>query len=247
MKKQAAPKPASAPAPVAKAVPAPWRTILRLPWRLGLATGAAGLAVWLAPAALGPLARAVAGWDAFAAVMLGLILVNMRVADVDDIRQVAASDDLPRTAASFVVLAGALASLVAVVGLLGTLKNLPEAAKALHLVLGVGAVALAWLLVHCVFTLRYAHSYYDADEQGHDQGGLVFPDDAGKDDQDKMEPNYLDFAYFSFVVGMTAQTADIGISNRDIRKIALLHGLISFLFNTAIVALTIGTIGGVLN
>ena len=111
----------------------------------------------------------------------------------------------------------------------------------------MGAVALAWTLVHCVFTLRYAHAYYDADDQGNDEGGLVFPDDIGKDCKDKLQPNYLDFAYFAFVVGMTAQTADIGISSRDIRRIALLHSIISFVFNTAIVALTIGTIGGVLN
>lgn len=194
---------------------------------------------------MGPLARGIAAWDGFGATMLVLLVLVMRVADVDDIRRVAASEDLPRTAAFVVVVLGALASLVAVVGLLGTLKNLPQEAKALHLALGVGAVAVAWSLVHCVFTLRYAHSYYDADDEGHDEGGLVFPTD-GKDDK-KLEPNYLDFAYFSFVVGMTAQTADIGISSREIRRIALLHGLVSFVFNTAIVALTIGTIGGVLS
>jgi len=220
---------------------------LTLPWRLGLAVAAAGLAAWLAPHSLGPLARTVAGWDGFAAISLFLILVNMRLADVEDIRRVAAGQDLPRTAAFVVVIGGALASLVAVVSLLGTLKNLPEQAKALHLGLGLGAVALSWSLVHCVFTLRYAHDYYDADEQGRDCGGLVFPDDTGKDEQDKLQPNYLDFAYFSFVVGMTAQTADVGISSRDIRRTALLHSLISFLFNTAIVALTIGTVGGMLN
>ncbi|TPG65426.1 DUF1345 domain-containing protein [Hymenobacter nivis] len=236
--------------PAAAAKPSFWHHLLALPGRLALALAAAGLALWLAPAALGPLARAVAAWDAFGGTLLVLVVVLMRVADVDDIRRVAAAEDLPRTAAFVVVLAGALASLVAVVGLLGTLKGVPKDAKALHLALGVGAVAVAWSLVHCVFTLRYAHSYYDADEAGHDEGGLVFPDDnddAKGKDKKKLEPNYLDFAYFSFVVGMTAQTADVGISSRAIRRIALLHGLISFVFNTAIVALTIGTIGGILN
>lgn len=225
--------------------PSPWLRLARLQWRLALGVAVGALAAWLAPASMGTLARAVAGWDGFAAVNLFLILAAMRTADTDDIRRVAASDDLPRTVAFLVVVGAALASLVAVVGLLGTLKDVPKEDKALHLALGLGAVALAWTLVHCVFTLRYAHSYYDADEQGQDQGGLVFPDDGAKDK--KIEPNYLDFAYFSFVVGMTAQTADISISSREIRAIALLHGLISFLFNTAIVALTIGTIGGVLS
>ena len=238
-------KPAKPTAP--KSAPNPYSRFLRLPWRLGLGAVAGAGAVFLAPVSLGPLARAVAGWDGFAAISLILILLSMRLADVDDIRRVAASEDFTRSAASFVVIGGALASLVAVVTLLGTLKGLPEKTKALHLSLGIGAVALAWSLVHCVFTLRYAHAYYDTDDQGHDYGGLVFPDDTGKDSQDLLQPNYLDFAYFSFVIGMTAQTADIGISSRHIRRTALLHSLISFLFNTAIVALTIGTVGGMLN
>jgi uncharacterized membrane protein len=221
---------------------------LSLPWRLGLGMTAGALAAGLSPVEMGWLTRAVAGWDGFALVELCLLVLNMRLADVEDIRRVAASEDFTRAAASTVVITGALASLVAVVGLLGTLKHLPEKAKALHLGLGIGAVALAWTLVHCVFTLRYAHSYYDTNDQGQDCGGLTFPDDANKTAADpKLEPNYLDFAYFAFVVGMTAQTADIGISSRTIRGTALLHGLISFLFNTAIVALTIGTLGGMLS
>ena len=236
---------ATSPAP--NSPPNAWLRFISLQWRLGLGLVAGGLGAWLAPASMAPLARAVAGWDGFAVTNLALIVLGMRLVDTDTIRRVAASEDLPRTVAFVVVIGGAMASLLAVVGLLSTLKNLPEEAKALHLALGVGAVALAWTLVHCVFTLRYAHAYYDADDQGNDEGGLVFPDDIGKDCKDKLQPNYLDFAYFAFVVGMTAQTADIGISSRDIRRIALLHSIISFVFNTAIVALTIGTIGGVLN
>lgn len=239
---------ASSEAPRTVATPSFFHRFLTLRWRLGLGVAAGALAAWLVPASTGALVRAVAGWDGFALVTLALMVLNMRLADVEDIRRVAASEDFTRAAASAVIIAGALASLVAVVGILGTLKGLPEQAKALHLGLGVGAVALAWTLVHCVFTLRYAHAYYDTDDQGHDCGGLTFPDDAGNAASDpKLEPNYLDFAYFAFVVGMTAQTADIGISSRTIRGTALLHGLISFLFNTAIVALTIGTIGGMLS
>ena len=230
-----------------QSAPNPFSRFLRFQWRLSLGAIAGGGTFFLAPESLSPLARAVAGWDGFAVTSLVLIILSMRLADVDDIRRVAAGEDFPRSAASAVVIGGALVSLIAVVSLLSTLKGLSEKAKALHLGIGVGAVALAWALVHCVFTLRYAHAYYDTDEQGNDCGGLVFPDDTGKDDQDKLEPNYLDFAYFSFVVGMTAQTADIGISSRNIRRTALLHSLISFLFNTVIVALTIGTIGGMLN
>jgi uncharacterized membrane protein len=166
-------KPATSATPAAAAHSnKPWLRLVRLEWRFALGAAVGALAAWLAPTSMGTLARAVAAWDGFAAVNLFLILAAMRTADTDDIRRVAASSDLPRTVAFLVVIGAALASLVAVVGLLGTLKDVPKAAKALHLALGLGAVALAWTLVHCVFTLRYAHTYYDADEQGHDQGGL---------------------------------------------------------------------------
>ena len=217
-------------------------------WRLALALTVGAGAALLAPALLGPLARVVVGWVGFAATDLALIVLGMWRADTDDIRRVAASEDLPRTQAFVLVVGAALASLGAVVGLMGSLKGISKDLRALHVVLSIAAVVLAWLLVHLVFTLRYAHIYYNADDDtGQDTGGLVFPDDQGDDRGPKLTPNYLDFAYFSFVIGMTAQTADIGIANRSLRRAALLHSLISFVFNTTIVALTIGTIGGLLN
>ena len=195
----------------------------------------------LVPPGWGLLVRGVVGWVGFAGTALLLIGWAMRSADADDIRRVAASDDLPRTLALAFVLAAAAVSLVAVVGLLGDAKALPAGnLRRLHLALGGAAVLLSWLLVHAVFTLRYAHTYYDADADGNDCGGLLFPAPA------PTEPNYLDFAYYAYVVGMTAQTADIGASSRPQRLTTLLHGLVAFLFNTVIVALTIGTVGGLL-
>ncbi|UOQ98994.1 DUF1345 domain-containing protein [Hymenobacter sp. 5317J-9] len=226
-------------------------------WRLGLALLVGGLAAWLLPYALapwisaaeiGPLARTVMGWVGFGAADLVQVLLGMWAADTEDIRCVAATEDLPRTLGFVLVLAAALASLGAVVGLLHSLDKLPPHVSTLHVALSVAAVVLAWLLVHVVFTLRYAHTYYDQDEEtGCDVGGLVFPDDQGDATRPKLKPNYIDFAYFSFVIGMTAQTADIAIASRELRGVALLHGCVSFLFNTVIVALTIGTVGGLLN
>ena len=94
-------------------------------------------------------------------------------------------------------------------------------------------VALSWLLLHTIFTIRYAHFCYDFknSKSGTHSGGLEFP----KED----EPDYIDFAYFSFVIGMTFQVSDVSISSRRIRRMALIHGLISFVFNAIIVALTI--------
>ena len=225
-------------------------------WRLGLALLVGGLAVWLlpralapwvAPAAIGPLARTVMGWIGFGAADLVQVLLGMWQADAEDIRSVAATEDLPRTVGFGLVLGAAIASLGTVVGLLRGLSKLPPHVCTLHVALSVAAVVLAWLLVHTVFTLRYAHAYYDVDETtGQDAGGLIFPDDQDNA-RPKLKPNYIDFAYFSFVIGMTAQTADIAIASRELLGVALLHGCVSFLFNTVIVALTIGTVGGLLN
>ncbi len=92
-------------------------------------------------------------------------------------------------------------------------------------------------MVHTMFTFHYAHIYYDDDENNaaHHAGGLEFP---------KEKPDYLDFAYFSFVIGMTFQVSDVEISARLIRRVALLHGLLAFLLNTFVVALTINLIAG---
>jgi len=217
-------------------------------WRMVLAVAIGLVAVVLAPAVLGTLARVVVGWVGFAATDLAIIILGMWQADTDDIRRVAASEDLPRTQAFVLVLSAAMASLGAVVGLMGSLKGISKDLRVLHVALSAAAVVLAWTLVHLVFTLRYAHTYYDTDkETGQDAGGLVFPDDQGKDHGPKLTPNYVDFAYFSFIIGMTAQTADIGIGSREFRRTSLLHSLIAFIFNTVIVAFTVGTLGGMLN
>jgi uncharacterized membrane protein len=104
------------------------------------------------------------------------------------------------------------------------------------LVVALLGVGLSWLLLHTIFTIRYDHLFYDLSirKSGTHYGGLEFP----KED----EPDYIDFAYFSFVIGMTFQVSDVSITSRRIRRIALMHGLISFVFNAIIVALTISII-----
>lgn len=204
---------------------------------LGLATGTAA---WLlCPAGLNTISRAVAAWDAFGVTTLALLWTAIFTADTARIRAVAASEDLSRSLSFIFVLVAASASLLAVVALLRTMHTLSPSTLAWHIGLSIVAVGTAWLLVHTVFTLRYAHTYYDADDDGSDVGGLDFP---GRDP----EPDYLDIAYFAFVVGMTAQTADVSISGRAQRRLALLHGLISFVFNTTLVALVISGVAGVL-
>lgn len=98
------------------------------------------------------------------------------------------------------------------------------------------AMLASWVLVHTIYTFHYARLYYENKSNG---DGLEFPGD------DK--PDYIDFAYFSFVMGCTFQVSDVGISSKKIRRVALFHGLLSFALNTFVVALTINIISGLIN
>ncbi|GAB3290107.1 DUF1345 domain-containing protein [Hymenobacter humi] len=205
---------------------------------IGLVLGAVSWA--LAPDGIDAISRWVAAWDIYAGTTLLLIGAAMFTADAATIRKVANSEDLGRLLAFVFVLVAALASLLAVVALMGTIDTLSRTALTQHVALSIVAVLEAWLLVHTVFTLHYAHIYYDNDEKnGSDTRGLDFP---GNDP----EPDYLDFAYFAFTIGMAAQTADVTIPGKRQRRTALLHAIISFGFNTAIVALSISALAGLL-
>lgn len=176
-------------------------------------------------------------WDGFALCTVLLTWGIMLAADVSHIRRVSTREDPGRVASFGAVLVACSVSLLAVVGLLASVRQGPGPLQLAQVLVGVVGVLTAWLLVHTLFTLRYAHLFYDND--GRPEGGLAFPGD-------EKEPDYLDFAYFSFVVGMTAQTADVSITDRSIRRLALLHGVLSFGLNTAVVALTINGLAGVL-
>ena len=205
-------------------------------YRLLVGFALAALAWGLAPAGMDTISRCIGAWDAYAGASLLLIAAAMFTADAATIRKVANTEDPSRALAFGFVLVAALASLLAVVALMNAMDSLSTSMLVQRVALSAGAVLEAWLLVHTVFTLRYAHLYYDTNEaHGGDTGGLDFP---GHDP----EPDYLDFAYFAFVVGMTAQTSDVCVSGRPMRRAALLHGIVSYVFNTAVVALSIGVL-----
>jgi len=120
---------------------------------------------------------------------------------------------------------GALASLAAIVFELGASKGNPAG-----LALAIVTIVLSWVMVHTAFALHYAHDFY----RGKKPGGLQFPSGDAH-----VEADYWDFVYFSFVIGMTAQVSDVGITDRIIRRTATVHGIISFVFNTALLALMV--------
>src|SRR5690606_27864512 len=104
------------------------------------------------------------------------------------------------------------------------------------------AVICAWLLVHTLFTFRYAHLFYSRLGEEQERSGFI----GGLDFPKETKPDYLDFTYFSFVIGMTFQVSDVEISSRRIRRLALMHAVVSFIFNTVILALSINIILGII-
>ncbi|TRW17951.1 DUF1345 domain-containing protein [Glacieibacterium frigidum] len=103
-----------------------------------------------------------------------------------------------------------------------------------NLALSGGTLFAAWLFGNLLFAFHYAHAYYLSDGK-RDRGGLDFPGDA--------DPTYWDFAYFAFVLGMTFQVSDVSITARGLRRVALIHSLIAFWFNLAVIALTVSLVG----
>ena len=180
-------------------------------------------------------------WIAIALSIIVLDWITILWAHPKEIRKMASLEDSSRLTIFIFVMAASLISLVAILLLLKSAKGASDSTVAGYIILAMAAVIVSWWLVHTVFTMRYAHLYYNTDDgKKTPVGGLEFPGD-------EKEPDYLDFVYFSFVVGMTFQVSDVEISSRHIRRLAWAHGLISFAFNTAIVALSINVISGMVS
>ncbi|MGN6640964.1 MAG: DUF1345 domain-containing protein [Mucilaginibacter sp.] len=181
-------------------------------------------------------------WMTFALTAITLLWITFLLSHPREVRKIAKLQDSSRTALFGFVIIAAVVSLLAVYFLLKSAKGHNSAQTTEHILLAIAAVFTSWWLVHTIFTTRYAHLYYDEfrdDGTPRKGGGLQFPDET--------EPDYLDFVYFSFVIGMTFQVSDIEITSRHIRRLAWVHGLISFVFNTAIVALSINVISGLVS
>ena len=166
--------------------------------------------------------RVLVGWDAGVAFYLIGALTLMAGADAARIRRRAVILDEGRLAILMVVVGAAVASLGGIVAQLGGERG------AAHLGLATVTILLSWTLVHVIFALHYAHEFYAAKPRG---GGLTFP--GGE------EPDYWDFLYFSLVIGMTSQVSDVAVTGRTIRRTVAAHGVVSFLFNAALIALTV--------
>jgi uncharacterized membrane protein len=168
------------------------------------------------------------GWDVGVVLYLGLALHLAAQANQDHIRRQARLQDEGRIFMLVLTASGAFLSLAAIFALLGETKA--GARAPFHLVLALSTVALSWALTHTIFGLHYAHEYYG--ERGGKGVGLEFPGKGG-------EPDYWDFFYFSFVIGMCAQVSDITVSSQTIRRTVFAHSVVSFVFNVALLALVV--------
>jgi uncharacterized membrane protein len=206
---------------------------------MGLVSGA--LVFFITRGHFRPWTSAIAGWNAVAVVILALDWMLILTTPQYKIRKLAQQQDLSRFLVFLFVVVTSSAALFAVGFLISLKRSQSSSHFIVHLLLTLLTVIFSWTLVHTVYGLRYAHAFYgDSDELGTNRhaGGLIFPGDR--------PPDYFDFAYFSFVVGMTCQVSDVQITSRHMRRITLIHSILSFGFNTMILALLINTVSGLL-
>lgn len=182
-------------------------------------------------------------WISFAITSLGLSFSTIFSVHPLEMKKITSLQDSNRALITLFVLTASLASLFGVIILLGVSQHLSGRALSWHILLSITAVISSWAMVHTTFIFRYAHLYYESVTKNKSSSkyveGLEFPKEK--------EPDYLDFAYFSFVIGMTFQVSDVEISSKRIRRLALMHSLVSFAFNTVIVALSINIISGLMS
>jgi uncharacterized membrane protein len=204
--------------------------------RLAVSIALASFMAVLLPSSFQWATRTLCIWDTGMICFLGLIWWAMLQATPVTIRRHVQQDDPGRLVILSLITVAACSSLFAI-GFILHDKGLAGGLLFLHLALSIVTIVGSWLLLHTIFALHYAHGYYQ-NPQAKRKPALDFPSDD--------EPDYWDFLYFSFVIGMTSQVSDVGVADRSLRRLSLIHGVLSFFFNTTIVAMTINIIAGLI-
>ncbi len=208
-------------------------------WRL-LIGAVVGVAVGFATTGVLRLPfRIAAGWIVAVAIYLVLTALVIGPAGPEQCRHYARRQDPRRWIILTMLVAAAAVSLLALGYSFGKAAGETGVGLTLRLVFAALTIVASWTLTHTVFALHYAHHFYGDDESRageQDRGGLQFPGDE--------LPNYWDFLYFSYVVGMTCQVSDVQCTSRGMRRMVLAHGVLSFFFNTFILALAVNFVAG---
>jgi uncharacterized membrane protein len=200
----------------------------------------AGIAIWIAmPAPVGGVTRAVVAWDIGVLVYLVLSAWLFGAERISQMAQDAARQQEGEWTIFALTIGAVVISFVAIFGEFAMLHDAKAEEKTLRISLVAVTLFVSWLMTHTSFAFRYAHEFYSRSAGAKDvDGGLDFPGEK--------RPDYLDFMYFALVLGMTFQVSDVQITSRKFRRMAAVHGLLSFLFNTIIVALTVNIAAGLL-
>ncbi len=202
----------------------------------------AAVALGIAAALMVPLTGRVVthvliGWNVAVWSYLVMIAWLMAGASASRVRAVAEREDATAEAVLAFMCIAAVISLAAIVLELAAVKSMPSGEQLLHYAFTGVTLAGSWLLVNVMFTLHYAHMYYQAPDK---RRPIWFPD------ADPLEPNYWDFLYFSFTIAVAAQTSDASVMNRDMRKVVMAQSVLSFMFNAAVIGLSINVAAGLI-
>lgn len=209
--------------------------------RLIIAVGLAVLVSVILPLWLHLPTRILCAWNSGTDFFLAVTWWKMIKANPEKIRRYAESEYEGHLAIFMLVIAAACASVLAIGFLLTDKKGLSTILLILHVILSIMTIVGSWLLVHTMFAVQYAHSYYKYISRNNSQeitGGLDFPNND--------YPDYWEFLYYSFVIGMTSQVSDVQTTSPDMRRLTLLHGILSFFFNTTILAMSINIIASLI-
>ena len=185
------------------------------------------------------LVKIMIAWSAFAfshIITSWIVFFGQKPAQI---RELSKQEDGSRLYVFSLIIITSFASLIAVL-LLMLSQNAKDTPQIVFIPVAISAMLFSWIMVHTIFGFHYAHLYYGDDTEGSGKHaeGLEFPGEK--------RPDYIDFAYFSFVIGMTFQVSDTAVTSRAIRRLVLLHGMLSFGLNTFVVALTINLVAGLL-
>ncbi len=183
--------------------------------------------------------RGLLGWCVGVVIYLALAWWLCVRFDARRTRERAQAQDEPSSVLFLVLLVATMACVAAITVLMQQSQDLSGPEQMLHIGLSVVSLAASWLFIQTIFTFRYAHRYYHEEKQNEPDGpGLQFPGG--------LDPDYFDFLYYAHVVGMTSQVSDVQVTSREMRRLTLVHGVLSFGFNMLIVALSINVVAGVL-
>jgi uncharacterized membrane protein len=190
---------------------------------------------------LPPSTRLAIAWDSAVLVFLAMTWWVVQRSPAELMRQTVLVNDQGRVGILLLVLLAVCASLAEIFLLVQNARATGESPSAVQVTLAVLTIACSWIVAHVMFALHYAHRFYRDDPgtpEADATGGLDFP--GGE------PPDYWDFLYFAFVIGMTSQVSDVQVTSRPMRRLVFWHGILSFAFYTIILALSINIVASVL-